>query len=153
MSRPTLLLLVAVAAAAPSARAQQPVNPIHPAFAPLDASGRPARSAQELSPEKTCGACHDVAYISAHSDHAAPKVKASCVQCHLDGGRLDVRPELLAPDGRLKREAIRIGAPRAASCGPCHGVVSDGAGPVVLPADFERLPDARGMAVVIADAA
>jgi thiosulfate reductase cytochrome b subunit len=145
MTRPTLLLLSAIAAAAaPAARAQQGVNPIHPTFAPLDAAGHPVRNGEDLSPEKTCGACHDVAYISAHSDHAAPKVKASCVQCHLDGGRLDVRPELLAPDGRLKREAIRIGAPRAASCGPCHGVVSDGSRPVVLPADFERVPDADG---------
>jgi thiosulfate reductase cytochrome b subunit len=143
VSRRTLLSLVVLATAlAPAARAQLPVNPIHPTFVPLDAAGQPAKSGQDLSTEKTCGACHDVAYISGHSGHATAKVKASCVQCHVDGGRLEVTPALLQADGRLRREAIRIGAPRAENCGTCHGVVSDGGAAVALPADFEAPPRA-----------
>ncbi len=138
MSRRTLF--VALLALAPAARAQLPVNPIHPTFAPLDAAGRPARSPAELSSDKTCGACHDVAYVSTHSGHASAKVAATCVQCHLDGGKLEWTPALLEADGRLRREAIRIGAPRAESCGACHGVVSDGTAPLGLPADFEAQP-------------
>jgi thiosulfate reductase cytochrome b subunit len=145
MRRPTLLPLLALAAAfAPVARAQQAVNPIHPMFVPLDVAGHAVRNGADFSPDKTCAACHDVAYISAHSGHAAPKVKASCVQCHVDGGRLEVRPDLLETDGRLRREAIRIGAPRAANCATCHGFVSVGAGPVALPADFEAVPKPDG---------
>jgi thiosulfate reductase cytochrome b subunit len=141
VSRRILFPLAAVAAAlATAAGAQLPVNPIHPQFQPLDAAGKPARTEQDLSAEKTCGACHDVAYIDAHSGHAAAKVKASCVQCHLDGGRLELSAATLQPDGRLKRDAIRIGAPRASHCGACHGVVSDGTAPVALPADFEAAP-------------
>ncbi len=132
---------VAIAAAlAPAALAQQSVNPIHPAFRPLDAAGRPARTGDDLSTEKTCGACHDVAYIAAHSGHAAPKVKATCVQCHVDGGRLDVRPGLLEGDGRLRREAVRIGAPRPANCARCHGVIVGASSPVAVPAEIEAVP-------------
>ncbi len=138
---PSLAAALALALAAP-AGAQQPVNPIHPAFAPLDAAGKPARSARELSADRTCGACHDAAYIAAHTGHAAPKVQASCVQCHLDGGTLDVRPETLEKDGRLRREAIRIGPPRAANCATCHGLVPDAGGAVAIPADLEAIPQA-----------
>jgi thiosulfate reductase cytochrome b subunit len=141
MSRATFLPLVALAAAfAPAARAQQGVNPIHPTFVPLDAAGRPARTGRELSADRTCGACHDAAYIATHSGHADGRARATCVQCHVDGGHLDLRPELREADGRLRREAIRIGAPRAASCARCHGVVGDAALPVALPADFEAVP-------------
>ncbi len=144
MNRTHRILPVVVAAlAALPAAAQQAVNPIHPVFAPLDASGRRVRSTAETSVEKTCGACHDVAYIAAHTGHAPPRAAASCVQCHLDGGRLEIRPELLDGEGRLRREAIRIGVPRAASCAACHGVVSDGAAPVSIPAAYEA-PPAQG---------
>ncbi len=77
----------ALAAAAP-ARAQLPVNPIHPTFQPLDADGKPVRSAAALSVEKTCGQCHDAPYIAAHTGHAAPKVVATCVECHGESARL-----------------------------------------------------------------
>ncbi|BDG02365.1 cytochrome b/b6 domain-containing protein [Anaeromyxobacter oryzae] len=141
MNRAISLPLLALAVAfAPAARAQQAVNPIHPVFVPRDASGRAVRDGKELSTDKTCGACHDTAYIAGHSGHAAPKVTATCVQCHVDGGRLEIRPEQLEADGRLRREAIRIGAPRAANCAACHGLVSDGGAPVAVPADFEAAP-------------
>ncbi len=153
MSRPSAaLLLLALAAAAPApaqAQAQQPVNPIHPVFAPLDAAGRKVRTAAEVSPDVTCGACHDAPWIGAHTGHPAEKVKASCVQCHLDGGVLDVRAGTLDAEGRLTRRAIRIGPPRAANCAGCHGLVSDGRAPVLLPADFEAPAGANALAFTL----
>ncbi|HUL61210.1 MAG TPA: cytochrome b/b6 domain-containing protein [Anaeromyxobacteraceae bacterium] len=140
----TLLAAFALAVSAAPAGAQQGVNPIHPAFVPLDAAGQAARSGAEVSADRTCGGCHDAAYVSSHSGHADARVKASCVQCHVDGGRLDVRPEVLERDGRLRREAIRIGTPRAANCGACHGLVTGSADPVALPADFEAAPGTAG---------
>jgi thiosulfate reductase cytochrome b subunit len=143
MSRNLMLSLLAggALASAASASAQQAVNSLHPALVPLDAGGKPLRSSEGLSVDKTCGACHDAAYITSHSGHAAPKVTATCVQCHLDGGRLDVRPELLDKEGRLRREAIRIGTPSAGNCASCHGIVAPEKGAAIaLPPDFEELP-------------
>lgn len=144
MKRSSLPLLLLALASAPRASAQQPVNPIHPVFAPLDAAGHKVRTAAAVSPDATCGACHDAPWIGAHTGHPAAKVKATCIQCHLDGGKLEVRPETLDGDGRLARAAIRIGTPRAANCGGCHGVVSDGSAPLVLPEDFEAAEKAPG---------
>lgn len=138
MSR-LLVVVLALCLAAPAA-AQQGVNPIHPVFAPLDAAGKKVRTAEEMSPEKTCGACHDAAYIAAHTDHKAPRAAATCIQCHVAGGRLDIRPERLDPEGKLRRESIRIGAPRAANCAACHGLVPEVGAPVAMPAAFEGAP-------------
>jgi thiosulfate reductase cytochrome b subunit len=138
MSRLSSLALLPLAFLVSStSHAQQPVNPMHPAFAPLDASGAKVRTAAEVSFDKTCGSCHDAQWIGEHSGHLSRKVQATCAQCHLDGGRLDVREETLDQDGRLVRGALRIGAPRPENCGSCHGVVSSGVGPVVMPPDFE----------------
>lgn len=145
MNHPTrTLILLAALLSAPIAGAQQAVNPIHPAFAPLDAAGKKVKSAAEVSLDKTCGACHDVAYVAAHSGHAAPRSTASCATCHLDGGRLDVRPETLDAEGRLTRQALRIGAPRSASCAACHGLVAGAHEPVTLPGDLEAVQPAGG---------
>ncbi|MEI7702976.1 MAG: cytochrome b/b6 domain-containing protein [Deltaproteobacteria bacterium] len=135
-------LAAAILVAAGPAMAQQPVNPIHPLFAPLDAAGRKVRSAAEMSAEKTCGACHDALYIGAHTDHKAPRSAATCVQCHVGGGRLEILPERLDAEGKLRRESIRIGTPRAANCAVCHGIVSDGAAPLAVPAALEAAPAA-----------
>lgn len=44
--------------------------PIHPTFALLDPDGRNVVESQApLSTEKTCGQCHDTAYITSHSFH------------------------------------------------------------------------------------
>jgi thiosulfate reductase cytochrome b subunit len=52
---------------APSAQA----SPLHPAFALLDEAGRNVlESAGPVSARKTCGQCHDAAYIEAHNLHA-----------------------------------------------------------------------------------
>ena len=145
MNRPTVLTLaLAAALLAPPALAQQKVNPIHPLFAPLDAAGKKARATADVSLDRTCGACHDVAYVAAHSDHATGPAKASCVQCHLDGGRLEVRPDLLDAEGRLQRESIRIGTPRAANCGGCHGLVAGADQPVAFPPGVEGHPEPGG---------
>ncbi|HET8725725.1 MAG TPA: cytochrome b/b6 domain-containing protein [Anaeromyxobacteraceae bacterium] len=141
-SIPGLAALVAAAALSLPAAAQQPVNPIHPVFAPLDAAGRKVRSAGEMDAEKTCGACHDAAYIRTHTGHEPPRAAATCVQCHVDGGRLEVRPDRLDAEGKLRRESIRIGTPRAQNCAGCHGIVSDGRSPVAIPAAFEAAPAA-----------
>jgi thiosulfate reductase cytochrome b subunit len=136
---PTLALLAALLLP-PPALAQQAVNPIHPLFAPLDAAGKPARTSGEVSPEKTCGACHDAAWIGAHTAHGAGPARATCLQCHVDGGALDLSPGALSADGRLRRDFVRIGAPKAASCGTCHGLVVTGPAPALLPSDFEAAP-------------
>jgi thiosulfate reductase cytochrome b subunit/mono/diheme cytochrome c family protein len=137
VTRAVLLALAAAAALLPLAgAAQQPVNPIHPAFAPLDAAGGPAARPEEVSAERTCGACHDAAAITAHGDHAKVP-EATCIRCHVDGGRLAVAP---LEGGKLRREDLRIGRPRNGNCAACHGIVSDGAAPVAVPADFEAPP-------------
>ncbi len=134
------LIAVLLAAAAVPAGAQQAVNPIHPLVAPLDAVGRPARTSAEVSADTTCGACHDARWIGEHTAHGAGQAKATCLQCHVDGGKLEVTPATLGPDGRLRRDAIRIGSPRPANCGACHGLVTGTGAPVALPADFEASP-------------
>jgi len=138
-------LLLSLLAAAPAlALAATPVNPIHPPFAPLDAAGKPAARGEQVSSEKTCGACHDAAWIGGHSAHGKDRGAATCIQCHVDGGQLDVRAASLDASGRLRREALRIGAPRAANCAGCHGVVSDGSAPVALPPGLEAAPSGDG---------
>jgi thiosulfate reductase cytochrome b subunit len=145
VNRPTLIALALLATlAAPSARAQQAVNPIHPLFAPLDAAGKKVKSTADVSLDATCGACHDVPYIAAHSGHVPPRAKASCAQCHLDGGKLEVRPELLDAEGRLQRASIRIGTPRPANCTACHGLITGADGPVALPWEVEATPAPDG---------
>ncbi|HSN13617.1 MAG TPA: cytochrome b/b6 domain-containing protein [Anaeromyxobacteraceae bacterium] len=137
MRTPKTLSALVLAAVPALSLAATPVNPIHPSFAPLDAAGKPAALAELVSSEKTCGACHDAAWIGGHSAHGKDRGAATCIQCHVDGGRLDVSAAALESSGRLRREGLRIGAPRAANCGSCHGVVSDGSAPVTLPPGLE----------------
>jgi thiosulfate reductase cytochrome b subunit len=131
-----LLALLALLAVPRPAAAQQAANPIHPLFAPLDAAGHPVSRPDDVSADATCGACHDARYVAAHSEHARAGVQATCIQCHVDGGRLSFDASRLE-GGKLRREEVRIGRPRTANCAACHGVVSDGAGVVAMPADLE----------------
>lgn len=65
-----LLLLLAATLFAQPARAQGEL-PLHPAFALLDAEGRNVLSSGEpVSTMRTCGSCHDTAFIAGHSFHA-----------------------------------------------------------------------------------
>ena len=127
-----------VALAALSARAQQAVNPIHPAFVPLTADGKPTRRPEDVNADATCGQCHDARFVGEHSGHARGPNRATCIQCHVDGGRLEA--SRAGADGRLPREALRIGSPKAASCAACHGLVADGRTVLALPASFEAYP-------------
>lgn len=114
------------------------VNSMHPSFVVLDEAGRPAlRSGQPASAERTCGGCHDIEYINAHNGHWGERVKASCVQCHWEGGRLPTEAAALEADGRLRREAIRVSSPRDENCALCHGIVHPGNAGVAVPADFQ----------------
>jgi len=131
-----MVLLAAVLAVPGLARAQQAVNPIHPSFAPLDDHGQPAGQADAVSDRKTCGACHDAASIAAHSDHADRHSTATCMDCHVDGGKLPVGEGRLDSEGKVKRDDLRIGKPKAASCARCHGLIVGAGAPVMLPGDF-----------------
>jgi len=47
------------------------ISPLHPTFALLDAAGEPVlHSGQAVSTMRTCGSCHDTAFIEQHSFHA-----------------------------------------------------------------------------------
>jgi thiosulfate reductase cytochrome b subunit len=147
-----VLLLLAPVSAQASAAAQAPAvrptsappappgpqsNPMHPAFVVLDDTGAPATaSGRPASSETTCGTCHDARYIDAHSDHWNDRVRATCVECHFEGGRFP--RDLAAYDGagKLRREAIRISAPRDENCASCHGIVHEGQDPLSIPAGF-----------------
>ena len=58
-------------AAQPAAAPVSQSPPIHPQFALLDEAGAPVLiSGNPVSTLKTCGACHDTAFIQSHSYHA-----------------------------------------------------------------------------------
>ncbi len=60
------------AAAQFAARPLDQAAPLHPQFALLDADAvNVLTSGQPVSTLKTCGACHDTAFIQSHSDHAS----------------------------------------------------------------------------------
>ncbi|MCA9729893.1 MAG: hypothetical protein KC729_19575, partial [Candidatus Eisenbacteria bacterium] len=107
-------------------------NPIHPAFPILDAQGGVARiTGDAASATRTCGACHDIAFIRGHDTHRDRG--ADCIQCHFEGGHLPDRDSAYTSDGSLVREAITIGAPRNDNCALCHGLSHGGTDPLTLP--------------------
>ncbi len=81
-------------------------SPMHPAYALLDADGNPvARSGQPADLMKTCGQCHDTAFITSHATHQkAEKIPefagmtASCYLCHST-----------APNGEARKAALAGG--------------------------------------------
>jgi thiosulfate reductase cytochrome b subunit len=133
----TLVVALALSAAFPAATLER-ANPIHPTFVPLAADGKPARRAEDVSAETTCGGCHDARFVSGHTAQGHAAAKATCIQCHVEGGRLELAGA--GPDGRLPRSALRIGNPRPASCAACHGLVSTDRSPVAVPASLEAPP-------------
>lgn len=155
MNRSLGLSLLALTLALPAAaRTATGANPIHPTFAPLDETGSKTSSEAALSPDKTCGACHDAAWIAGHDSHSGKRAGATCIQCHLEGGRLELRPELLDASGLLVRSALRISTPRAANCAACHGLVTAGSDPVLLPSAIEAAPQAhRSWSLTLAEGA
>lgn len=59
------------AAAQTEPKTAKPLSPLHPVFAMLDANGRNVlESGEPVSTMKTCGSCHDTAFIASHSFHS-----------------------------------------------------------------------------------
>jgi Ni/Fe-hydrogenase b-type cytochrome subunit len=123
-------------------------NELHPGFPLLDQSGEQISfSGESLSTMRTCGACHDTAFIEETSDHAAAGVfgdkEMDCLTCH--GGVDESREwtaEMFLPDGSLKEGLLSIRKPTDENCANCHGLVSnDLTVPLTVPADIEK----RGM--------
>lgn len=120
-------------------RSQNNANPIHPAFPVLDTQGRLViESKKPFSSEKSCGACHDVNFITSHSSHPQKSVKVDCVDCHLEGENVKTDLSVLDEKGWLKREAVRIRAPQAEQCAKCHGLVHNSLKPLVIPAAIDK---------------
>jgi thiosulfate reductase cytochrome b subunit len=113
-------------------------NVMHPVFKPLDAAGRPVRdTGKPVNADKTCGACHDAAYITEHDVHRDKKVKATCIDCHFADGRMTLEAASFDQSGALLRKQVLIHEPTAANCGRCHGIVGGPSGPVSIPEGFE----------------
>ena len=119
------------------ASAQSGTGRLHPLFPLLDEKGTHVRvSKAEISTAKTCGGCHDTDYIRKNSHHFNNKVKADCIQCHTENGRIDWKPNYFSSSGELLREFISIRSPENRNCGSCHGVVHQEQIPLELPSDF-----------------
>ena len=71
ISRPMsclILTLVLVLGSSTLSPAAPPPNPMHPPFQLLDAQGKIIRQAgMEPDEQKTCGQCHDTAFIAGHT--------------------------------------------------------------------------------------
>ncbi len=85
-----------------------------------------------LSASKSCGPCHDVAFIQKNSSHYNDKVKADCMMCHNAGDLKAIG------GGVLGKDRMRIFTPSNANCGRCHGITEHG-GPVQVPDDYGSL--------------
>ena len=111
-------------------------NDFHPEFDMLDIGGEPvSASGNSMSTMKTCGACHDTAFIRDSSDHVAAGVfgqqEMDCLACHADPGG---EP---SADGRLN-----IHKPGDENCAQCHGIVGNDLDiPLTVPTD----PEGRSM--------
>jgi len=123
-------------------------NELHPAFPLLDQESRlVVHSGEPYSGMKTCGECHDTAFIAGSSDHAAAGVfgddEPDCLVCHSDASdNGSWGPESFNPDGSLVAGALAIRKPRDENCAHCHGVVSNNLDePLTIGDDPER----RGM--------
>ncbi len=81
-------------------------SPMHPTYALLDADGNPViQSGKPADLMKTCGQCHDTAFITSHATHKkAEKIPgfegmtASCYLCHST-----------APNGEARKAALASG--------------------------------------------
>lgn len=139
------LALLAAAAAPPARAATPPRNPMHPTFVVVDSTGRPVRvTGRPADAERTCGRCHDAAWIHEHSGHWNDRVRADCAACHWPGGALPRDAGAYQPDGSLVREAIRVRDPEDADCAACHAIVQAGAEPLRVPAGFGSAARADG---------
>jgi thiosulfate reductase cytochrome b subunit len=133
-----------IATPAAVTRGSGAINAMHPAVTVLDAEGRAAaKSGGVASVERTCGTCHDAEYINSHSGHWNDRVKATCVECHLEPGAWPPAAASLDADGRIRHEALRISSPRNENCASCHQLVHSGPDPLQVPGDFETAASGR----------
>jgi len=123
-------------------------NELHPSFPLLDLEGQHvALSGAPMSSLKTCGECHDTAFIAESSDHAAAGVfgdaEPDCLACHSDSGETrSWSPESFNSDGSLVAGTLAIHKPKDENCAQCHGLVSNRLDvPLMISGDPER----RGM--------
>jgi len=137
------LTIILVLGAAALGLAVPPPNPLHPTFQMLDAKGKIIKQAGvEPDQEKTCGQCHDTAFIAGHAIKAHQQKNIGCLSCHfecdkaIECGKVDFTSEAFEPDGMLKRQWLRISKPAAANCGTCHGLTTPPDGPVAIPKNY-----------------
>lgn len=118
-----------------------PVNEMHPAFFLLDADGNPTTDREApFEQDRTCGTCHDTAFIRANSAHHRKEVSLDCLTCHLRGGRDAVAALPFDEAGRVR---MPMAPPSGASCGQCHGLVHEGPDTLEIPGVLLR-GDERG---------
>lgn len=107
---------------------------MHPPVTPLDAQGNILAIADtaKMDQLKTCGQCHDTAFINSHNSHInkAKGLDVNCAVCHLKGGKIEEN------QGPIH---LSITQPTNQHCGQCHGLVHDGKTPLTVPHDFARL--------------
>ncbi len=80
--------------------------PMHPAYALLDANGQPvAQSGQPADLVRTCGQCHDTAFITSHATHkkaeSIPGFEGMTQSCYLCHGT--------QPNNKARQEALSSG--------------------------------------------
>jgi thiosulfate reductase cytochrome b subunit/mono/diheme cytochrome c family protein len=137
------IVLILVLGAASFSLATPPPNPLHPSFKLLDAQGDVIQKAGiDPNQQKTCGQCHDTAFITGHTILAHQQKNISCLACHfkcdrsIDCGKVTFTADAFEPDGMLKRQWLKIAKPTAANCGTCHGLATPAEGPVAIPRDY-----------------
>lgn len=138
-----IFTIILVLGAATISLAAPPPNPLHPSFQLLDPQGNIIRQAgMEPDQEKTCGQCHDTAFIVGHTIPAHQQRNISCLSCHfecdkaIECGKVTWTDDAFEPNGMLKRQWLRISRPAAANCGTCHGLTTPPDGPVAIPRDY-----------------
>lgn len=115
-----LAVVAALLAGATGGAAQAPGRALHPDFPLLDAEGRSVlESDAPVSPVRTCGTCHDAAYIEAHSMHSALTAGALEAAVHAPPASATDRSAWLREVGPLhvgggEAEALEL------SCFQCH---------------------------------
>jgi thiosulfate reductase cytochrome b subunit/mono/diheme cytochrome c family protein len=138
-----LILLTVLVLGVPKLSLAAKPNPMHPTFHLLDAQGNVIRQAgMEPDENKTCGQCHDTAFIAGHTIPAHQRQNITCLSCHyecdraIDCGKITWTADAFEPDGLLKRQWLKISKPAAANCATCHGLATPPEGPVAIPHDY-----------------
>lgn len=143
-----VLVVPASASEAPGAHAASAAedawfggSAMHPAFLPLDAQGNAlAPPAEAADATKTCGQCHDVAFIAETSSHMANGVNADCFKCHATTGKAGWPSAAFDKNGMVHRGKSGLQGTNPANCALCHGIVHTGNAPLALPKELGQEP-------------